>query len=440
MSAELSRTVRRPLSVGWTSRFAHAVPAILWMTLIGVSTLWGAALVRADPSISLGAPPLFGRFDPRASWTILFPLALAGAAVWAGARVARAISWRALLVVSTLAAALWALSLAVLDGGAALTAPLTSSHDYLVQVGHVDSLSDFLAHFTDRLPTMSVHVQGHPPGMVILLWLMARVGMAGATWATIVVIAVACSGVAAVLVAVRALSDEDHARAVAPFVAFAPFAVWVATSADAFFMGIAAWAVVLAVVAARSQGHHAPIAAAGGVVFGCALLLSYGLVLLGLVVVAIAFALRRWRWLAWYGVGAAVPIAAMWLAGFDWWDGLLATRERYLAGVSSQRPYAFFVIANLGALAVATGPAVARGLATLRHRGLAWLVAGGAAAIVVADSSAMSKGEVERIWLPFALWLLVSTVVPASGRRQKWWLAAQCATGLAVQILVVTPW
>ena len=72
------------------------------------------------------------------------------------------------------------------------------------------------------------------------------------------------------------------------------------------------------------------------------------------------------------------------------------------------------MVGNLAALAIATGPAVAVGLARLRNARVWWLVGGAVAAVMLADLSGMSKGEVERIWLQFAVWLLPAA--GASGR------------------------
>jgi hypothetical protein len=61
------------------------------------------------------------------------------------------------------------------------------------------------------------------------------------------------------------------------------------------------------------------------------------------------------------------------------------------------------------------------------------------AAVALADLSGLSKGEVERIWLPFAIWLIVATaLLPTSARRG--WLIAQAALALAVNHLVLTVW
>ena len=62
-------------------------------------------------------------------------------------------------------------------------------------------------------------------------------------------------------------------------------------------------------------------------------------------------------------------------------------------------------------------------------------------AMVAADLSGMSKAETERIWLPFALWLLpAAAALPGAGDRSRWWLAAQAATALAVNHLWLTRW
>jgi hypothetical protein len=67
------------------------------------------------------------------------------------------------------------------------------------------------------------------------------------------------------------------------------------------------------------------------------------------------------------------------------------------------------------------------------------LVVAGAAMVLVADLSQMSRAEVERIWLPFVPWLLLS-VAWLPPRWQRWGLLAQGVTALLVQHLVHTPW
>ncbi|MGH3826824.1 MAG: hypothetical protein ACRDQX_06580, partial [Pseudonocardiaceae bacterium] len=59
--------------------------------------------------------------------------------------------------------------------------------------------------------------------------------------------------------------------------------------------------------------------------------------------------------------------------------------------------------------------------------------------VLCADLSGLCKGEVERIWLPFAVWLIASAgLLPA--RQARWWLAAQAVLALAVNHLLLTTW
>lgn len=58
-----------------------------------------------------------------------------------------------------------------------------------------------------------------------------------------------------VLVAVRNVVSEDAARRTAPFLVIEPAAVWVATSADALLMGVAAAATAAVTIATGRQGR-----------------------------------------------------------------------------------------------------------------------------------------------------------------------------------------
>jgi hypothetical protein len=170
-------------------------------------------------------------------------------------------------------------------------------------------------------------------------------------------------------------------------------------------------------------------------------MLSYGAILLGTIPLALAVARSRARPLALLGLGFAAVMLALLAAGFWWVDGFFAVREQYLGSVQQTRPYDFFLLNNLGAFALAAGPALALGLALLRDRA-AWLLVGGAAAAVVAaDLSGMSKGEVERIWLPFLPWILLATsALPDRRVALRVLLASQAALGIAIEVGVRTPW
>ena len=152
---------------------------------------------------------------------------------------------------------------------------------------------------------------------------------------------------------------------------------------------------------------------------------------------AIAVGRRRPAAVAWAAAGVAVVLAAFLALRFNWFDGLAATREQYLAGVSRRRPYTEFLVISLAAFALAAGPAAVAGLGQLRDRGV-WLLAGGTLlALAAADLSGMSKGETERIWLHLVPWLLVAT---AALTRTRAWLAVQIGLALLLQLAVRSPW
>jgi hypothetical protein len=419
-----------------------AIAVATWAALILVAHLWGQALLRAGARLHLGAPPLFAEYDPHLTTAILPAVVIAAIAVAAAGRVTEAIPWRLLLLVVTAAGALWAATLAVAGGPHALVAPLLGMHDYLHDVPLVGSPGAFLAGFTQQIGGYATHVRGHPPGMLLLAWGLGRVGLGSPGLLAALVITAGASAGAAALVALREVAGEQAARRAAPFLALTPAAVWIATSADALFAGVAAWGVALTILATRGgRGRHA-LALSGGLLLAAAAFLSYGLVLLAAIPVAVAWKRRRPGAVAVAALGAAPVAAAFASQGFVWWEGLAATRIQYLAGAGGERPYGYFLLGNVAALAIALGPACAAALARLRGQPVRLLVGAGLLALGAAALSGMSKGEVERIWLPFMPWLLVAAAClpPVRTRAGRGWLAAQAATGLALQLLLVTPW
>ena len=85
------------------------------------------------------------------------------------------------------------------------------------------------------------------------------------------------SAAAAVIVAVRALCDEATARMVAPFVAVAPTAIWIAVSADGYYAGVAAWGIALLALAVRQTVRWPWLAATGaGLLLGWGVFLNSG--------------------------------------------------------------------------------------------------------------------------------------------------------------------
>ncbi|WP_198029105.1 hypothetical protein [Actinoplanes sp. N902-109] len=61
------------------------------------------------------------------------------------------------------------------------------------------------------------------------------------------------------------------------------------------------------------------------------------------------------------------------------------------------------------------------------------------AAVLAADLSGYSKAEVERIWQPFAVWMVAGAVLIPAGWRRRW-LVAQAVVALLVNHVLLTTW
>ena len=282
----------------------------------------------------------------------------------------------------------------------------------------------------------------HPPGFVVLLWVMDHLGFGGVRWEAALIFFGGAAVIVAVLVAVRDVAGEAVARQSAPFLVLAPAAIaW--TSGDPFFAGVSAWAVTLMVLATGRTGRQRDALAVGsGVLFAWTAFLSYGLVLLVLIPLVIGVWRRSFRPLAiGGGVMVAVTLAVWGGTGFAWWDGLAATRALYFHGVGGRRPYNYFFLGNLAAFGLAVGPATAVALARFRRRPLAILVGAALAVVLVANVSGMSKAEVERIWLPFVPWVMAAGAVLMTSRWvTRGWLAAQVGFTVLLAVAIRAPW
>ena len=397
------------------------------------------------------ADPFVGSWSPVAFRAWIVPLAAAVGLVALWPVVVERVGFRLLLLLSGGASLGWALLLAASRGIDTVWQPLTTGFEYLPLARRVDHLGTFLSTFVERLPSYPTHVRGHPPGPVVALWALAHLGLSDEAIG-VVIFAVAALAAPAVMGAVRSFGSESDARRVALVVPLLPAAVWW-SSMDAASMGVSACAVaaLAASTGSRSTGRRLAGGALAGLLAGAVLVSTYGAVVLLAPLVAVGLvAVRRTRAAAGplvvAAVAALVPIALLALAGFSWIDGFDATRAEYRAGVGGTRSYGYFLVANLVVLAVVAGPAVLGGAiagGALRARLVAgWaLPAAAAAGALAADLSGYSKGEVERIWLPLVPWLAVAAIgLPQRRVAQRAWLAVQLGTGIAVQLLVASPW
>ncbi|MFS8099614.1 hypothetical protein LFM09_21040 [Lentzea alba] len=366
----------------------------------------------------VSAPPLFGEWFPHLGPGTPAAVLIALLVVAKGPELAQ---HRFALPIAYVTATAWTFSLAMIDGWDLFVTRLTTMDEYLHHVPDFADVTAALHGFTARIldfqsDSWTTHVSAHPPGAVLTFVALDRIGLGGGTVASIFCVLVGS-------LAVVAIPKAINNNAVLPFLVLFPGAVWVGASADGMFMGVAAVGIYLLT--------RWPLL--GGIVLGWCLFLSYGLVLLAPLALAAVWrqgelgvtARRTGLALA----GALAVVGAFAIAGFWWYEGYELVQVRYYQGYGTVRPYWYFVWANLAALVLVIGPAGVKGLARDK-----WVIAAGVA-ILAADLSGLSKAETERIWLPFAIWLLAGTA-----KLDRRWLIAQAATALAVNHLVLTNW
>jgi hypothetical protein len=452
--------------VGRREAFSLAIGAVLVAAAFVLPRLnWGIN-PRRDTGLErfamrAGAAPIFGYWDIHGGWRTVPAILIALAAVVWGSAVAQRLSWRVLTLATWATACGWAFSLAMIDGWQrGFAGRLTTRDEYLSQVPSITDIPATVRTFSSRIldfqPNSWVtHVSGHPPGALLTFVWLDRIGLRGGAWAGLLCLLVGSSAAAAVVIAVRALADEQTARRAAPFVAVAPTAIWVAVSADGYFAGVAAWGIALLAVAVhRVVRFPALVGAGAGLLLGWGVFLNYGLMLLVLPAAAVLVSAADWRAalraLGPAALAAAAVAATFAVAGFSWLDGYTLVQQRYWQGIAKDRPFQYWVWANLACVVCAIGLGSVAGIsrvfdwasnkaAVRRRSGFHLLLVAMLAAIVFADLSMLSKAEVERIWLPFTVWL---TAAPAllPMRSHRGWLALNAAGALLVNTVMVTNW
>jgi hypothetical protein len=401
--------------------------------------------------------PIFGWWNAHVGWGTVPAILIGVAAVVWGKAVAQRLSWRALTFTVWATSFAWAFALAMIDGWQrGFAGRLTARHEYLRQVPTITDIPEAVRTFASRILDFQpnswiTHVSGHPPGALLTFVWLDRIGLGGGAWAGLWCVLIGSSAAAAVIVAVRALSDESTARLVAPFVAVAPTAIWIAVSADGYFTGVAAWGIALLALAVRRRVRVPWLAATGaGLLLGWGVFLNYGLALMALPAVAVLSCAADWR----TAVRALVPavlaalviVAVFAIAGFWWFDGYTLVQQRYWQGIAMNRPFQYWGWANFASVVCAVGLGTVAGIgrvfdiaAIKRRSGLHLLVFAALAAIVFADLSMLSKAETERIWLPFEVWLTAAgALLPA--RTHRWWLGLNIIGAIALNHLILTNW
>jgi methylthioxylose transferase len=422
---------------------------VWWTALIAIGLALTAWAVRFGARLGTASAPFLGFYRLQ-----LTPLSLLAPAVAAAVLAAAAAGWfeRArwglVLTAGYLAGLAWALSLAVVDGLAGLTRSLQNPENYLSDLSAVgDSPLRYLRHFTQDAAVHSVAARGHPPGPVLILWGLERLGMHGLLLATVIT-ALGTLTVPLVLAAVRGVCGETSARRYAIVLILAPYAIWVAVSVDVVTAVLGA-AMIVAGVRASDDRRRGPRAGAwallSGALLGLASLFSYAAPWLGLSVVCLYFARRRPFLNIATGLGALAPIVIADALGFAWLDGLGTAHHDYLVRIEPYRSVWWWSAISLVALLLATGPVLVASARKLRNTpGWPFLV-GGACAVLFSIVAGLARGGVEHAWLAFFPWLTMASVAP---QRQAGpdvpapalLAAAGAVTAIVIEAVLATPW
>ncbi|MGI8458207.1 MAG: hypothetical protein ACR2LI_08860 [Propionibacteriaceae bacterium] len=463
-----------PDSPDRTWRRADAVALATALALVATAHVVGTRLLAAGRPMVLPWPPLVASWFPHWGWGS--PLAVVCVAVGILLqRRAALVSWRRLLAAGWTLSLAWMISLTLIDGlHRGWVSVLLDPNEYLKELPRINNPATFLQTFThyiafggdvDGTNVWTTHVAGHPPLATLVFWALDRVGLGGGFFAGALCILASSMVAIGLPVTLRSLGAEDAARRAVPFVALFPGAVWMAVSADGLFAGVAVGGLALACVGATRRRPPSSLLPSllssllGGLLLGAAVFLNYGLVLFGIVVVVVA-ALTVIRlglravvvpWLV-ATVGVLTVAGAHLALGFNWVDGLIQLRVRYYQGIASDRPYSYFVWANLAAWLISCSPLLAIGV--VRAVGVlvgrprrAWspdvvaaaLGLSGVACALVATASGLSKAETERIWLAFGV-VAVATLSLLRGRAACWALLGSATTALLVNHLLYTGW
>jgi hypothetical protein len=395
--------------------------------------------ITAD-DLQLDAMPLYGKWLWHFEAELLAPIAVGALLIAVLPAISARVRWRWVVAAAGLGGIAFSLALAL-----AHSEPQTGHDLYNHYASHIDLVDEaggfgaFLAEYTDVqvIGEYPIHMESHPPGLVLFFWAAARIGLEGFIFENAVIMLAAAAAIAAALMIGRDVAGERAARRAAPFLVIVPAAFW-HNNADVVFGGVTLTAVACLVLATNRTGARGvALAVVGGLLAGAALMLSFSAALLALPVIVIAVWRRRWGVLLGGGAVALAVVLAPLLWGYWWLEGLQATRVRYYAGVASVRGYWYFLVANLAVFALALGPAIAVALARLRDRRI-WIVVGSClAAVAIADVSGMSSSETERIWQPF-----MPLVLLAGGAldRPRVWLTVQLAVAVALAATLSVRW
>lgn len=387
----------------------------VWAVAAAVGLASTVLAVRIHAGLGTAAAPFVGHYRLRLTpLALLAPLVAAAILVLAaGDRLDR---MRLPALGGYLAGLAWTLSLALAGGVSGLTRPLDDEGGFLTDVGRVgDHPLTYLERYADAGIDRPPAVLGHPPGPVLMVWVLRHAGIHGHLALALVLTATGALLVPLVFLAVRGVCGDIPARRYLPVLALAPYALWMAGSMEAVVAALAA-GMLYAGIRASDRTRHGPAragwAAACGVLLGVGALFSYSVAWLGLSVACLYFARRRPFLNIATGLGALLPVFAAKLAGFDWLAGLASAHADFASRIVPHRAGLWWSLVSLVVLLLAAGPPLAASARKVRNTpGWPFLV-GAACAVLFSILAGLARGGVEHAWLAFFPWLTVAAVAP----------------------------
>jgi methylthioxylose transferase len=424
--------------------------ALGWLFFACGGLMISALAVHLDARLGTASAPFLGRYDLRLGPATLLAPAVASGVILITLRGAFAhLPWHIVQILAYGSALSWALALALVDGWSGLTKALGAPESYLGDVHQIgDHPFEYIKTFTSDPASHSDAARGHPPGPVLVLWLLGKVGIESHVALGILITALATLTVPLVLTAVRDACGEIVARRFAPVLVLAPYAVWVAVSLDAVVATVGAAAIVAGARASRQRekSWHSPLwALLAGVLIGLAALFSYASPWLGISIVFIYFARRRPFLNLASGAGALVPVLVASQLGFNWTAGLKVAAEDFNTRVEPYRSVLWWSVISIVALLLAAGPPLYASLRKMRNTPAWPFLVGAGAAVIFSIVAGLARGGVEHAWLPFFPWLTVAAVAPERQagppvQTPLWLVALGAFAAIVIEAFVATPW
>lgn len=334
--------------------------------------------------------------------------------------------------------------------------------EYFDDAARVLDLREFLRHYTELAPQLSLHGRVHPPGFATFLYVIGHAFSPTPLAAGIAVLLVFCAGTLAAWRAFALVLDRRVARTAAVMLLAAPSLLdFACTSMDAVFYGIACLALYAALLALAERGcwWHAALT---GVALYAASFCSFSAVLLGLFVGLYAMvlwwqtpsrriAVRLSIALAGFATAYAVVRFAV---GFDLWESFQVARAQHyqiMAAVIGRTVAAAYVpitVGNLAAFLIGTGLGIVP-LFARRAKAVAMsprphpIFVATVATLLVSCCGGLYTMETERILMFAVPWVVVSATSAAlslSDGALVLLTAVGWAQALLMEVFLFTLW